>query len=327
MIWLSEIILQQTRVEQGWAYYLRFIEVFPNIEALAKAPEKKVFKLWEGLGYYSRCKNLITTARYIHTHYKGRFPDTYNEILSLKGVGPYTAAAIASFAFNLPYAAVDGNVLRVISRYFGLEEPIDSTNGKKMYAVLAQELLPRDAPGVYNQAIMDFGAVICKPQTPLCADCVLQKKCVAVQRGLVPLLPIKEKKIVHKNRWLYYLVLNYDKKLYIKERIDKDIWQHLYEFYLIETQGEETAKRILHQAVNAGVFAKKNIQKTSVSREYTQKLTHQTVRGLFIEVVLSEKPVLPGGYTAVSRGQLAKFAFPKFIITYLQENNVNLSER
>lgn len=325
-IWLSEIILQQTRVEQGWAYYLRFIKEFPKITDLAAAPENKVYKLWEGLGYYSRCKNLIVTAKRVSAEYAGKFPKTYGEILSLKGIGPYTAAAIASFAFQLPYAVVDGNVLRVISRFFGLEEPIDSTAGKKMYSELAQELLDGQQPGLYNQAIMDFGAVVCKPQLPLCDTCILQKKCVAKQRGLTSLLPIKEKKITRKNRWLYYLVLRYKNKVFIRQRTAKDIWQQLYEFYLVEETRSTAPKKLLQRADISELFDRDKAQMVSVSREYVQKLTHQTLHGLFIEVVLSEKPRLKAGFKAVSDEQLDNFAFPKFIITYLKEKNVNLNQ-
>ena len=174
-IWLSEIILQQTRVDQGLAYYNEFVKTFPTVRDLAKAPETKVFKLWEGLGYYTRCKNLLATAKIIHESLNGKFPDEYEAILALKGIGPYTAAAIGSFGFNLPHAVVDGNVFRVLARYFGIAVPTDSTAGKKMFTALANELLDKDQPGIYNQALMDFGAVICKPQLPLCATCALKK--------------------------------------------------------------------------------------------------------------------------------------------------------
>src|ERR1700749_1524911 len=167
-IWLSEVILQQTRVEQGWSYYEKFVETFPTIHDLATAPEQKVFKLWEGLGYYSRCKNLIATAKRIDTEYKGVFPSTYEELLQLKGIGPYTAAAISSFAFGLPHAVVDGNVNRVLARDFGIETPFDTTEGKKIFSILAQELLDKKNSSAYNQAIMDLGATVCTPRNPLC---------------------------------------------------------------------------------------------------------------------------------------------------------------
>src|SRR5579859_4925347 len=178
-VWLSEVILQQTRVQQGWAYYEKFINAFPTIHDLAVAPEQQIFKLWEGLGYYSRCRNLIATAKKIDAEYNGRFPSSYEEILALKGIGPYTAAAIASFAFGLPHAVVDGNVTRVLSRYFGNSTPIDTVAGKKLYTELADVLLDKGQPDSYNQAIMDFGATICLPRNPLCADCVQQAGCQA----------------------------------------------------------------------------------------------------------------------------------------------------
>jgi A/G-specific adenine glycosylase len=174
-IWLSEVILQQTRVEQGWAYYEKFIRTFPTVQELAAAPEAAVFKLWEGLGYYSRCRNLIAAARRITDDHEGRFPATYEAILNLPGVGPYTAAAIASFAYNLPFAVVDGNVYRVLARIFNNDMPIDSTEGKRWFAAKAQELLPAGSAGAYNQALMDFGATICKP-VPECAHCFFKKR-------------------------------------------------------------------------------------------------------------------------------------------------------
>src|SRR5882757_84990 len=173
-VWLSEVILQQTRVQQGWAYYENFLKAFPTIHDLAIAPEQKVFKLWEGLGYYSRCRNLIATAKKIDAEYNGQFPNTYGEILALKGIGPYTAAAIASFAFRLPHAVVDGNVTRVLSRYFGISTPIDTTAGKKLFTELADALLDKEQADIYNQAIMDLGATICLPRNPLCTACMHQ---------------------------------------------------------------------------------------------------------------------------------------------------------
>src|SRR5665213_573266 len=192
-IWISEIILQQTRVQQGMGYYNRFIQAFPDIKTLATASEKEVYKLWEGLGYYSRCKNLIASAKFIYHDLDGKFPETFEEILALKGIGNYTASAIASFAYNRPYAVLDGNVFRVLSRFFGIEIPINTTAGKKYYSELAQVLLDKKKPAEYNQAIMDFGAVICKPALPLCYECPLQKKCIAFLNEKVSVLPINEK--------------------------------------------------------------------------------------------------------------------------------------
>ncbi len=207
-IWLSEIILQQTRVEQGTAYYEKFILGFPTIRELALAPEKEVFKYWEGLGYYSRCRNLIATAKKIIEEYNGRFPSSYSEILALPGVGPYTAAAIASFAFSLPFAVVDGNVERVLSRYFGISTPTQSAAGKKLYNAIASDLLDKDHPALYNQAIMDFGATVCKPRNPLCDQCVHSENCQAFQHRWVNKLPIKKSVAPpRKKRWYYIILL------------------------------------------------------------------------------------------------------------------------
>ena len=193
-IWLSEIILQQTRVEQGLGYYHKFVQEFSTIKKLAAAPENKVYKLWEGLGYYSRCKNLIESARFISKELNGVFPDAYDKILNLKGVGTYTASAIASFAYNLNYAVVDGNVYRVLARIFGIKKAIDTTEGKIFFTKLADELLDKKQPGIYNQAIMDFGAIVCKPVNPQCKDCAFKKYCYAFQKDEISVLPVKEKK-------------------------------------------------------------------------------------------------------------------------------------
>src|SRR5262245_7782259 len=226
-IWLSEIILQQTRVEQGLEYYKKFIAKFPTVHDLAKAPEQQVFKLWEGLGYYTRCKNLVATAKVISKEKGGKFPNTYEDIKSLKGIGPYTAAAIASFAFNLPYAVVDGNVFRVLARVFGISKATDSTKGKSFFNELATELLDTKQPGLYNQAIMDFGATVCKPALPLCTKCVMKNNCYAFLNDRVNELPVKEKKINIKKRWFYYLVMEYKNEIVVRQRTGKDIWQQL----------------------------------------------------------------------------------------------------
>jgi len=207
LIWLSEIILQQTRVEQGWEYYNRFVSTYPTVDTLAAAPLDEVMKLWEGLGYYSRCRNLHETAKFISEKLSGQFPSTYQELLSLKGVGAYTAAAIGSFAFDIPVAVVDGNVQRIISRYFGICTPIDTAQGKKLYSDLASKLLDTNSPALYNQAIMDFGATICKPQQPLCKDCPFNKECEAFTYGNVKMLPVKQKKLVRKQRYFNYFLV------------------------------------------------------------------------------------------------------------------------
>ncbi|TAG08743.1 MAG: A/G-specific adenine glycosylase [Sphingobacteriia bacterium] len=234
-IWLSEIILQQTRVEQGLAYYESFIAAYPTILQLAAAKDEIVFKLWEGLGYYSRCRNLLTTARYIAFELGGVFPAQYEDLLQLKGVGPYTAAAIASFAYGLPHAVVDGNVYRVIARYFGIDLATDTTAGKKYFNELAQQLLFIKDPGKYNQAIMDFGATVCKPAAPACSTCILNKSCTALANGTVNALPVKSKTIQRKKRYLYYFIFQQAGFTAISQRMQKDIWHSLHEFYLMES--------------------------------------------------------------------------------------------
>jgi A/G-specific adenine glycosylase len=233
-IWLSEIILQQTRVEQGLKYYQNFINRFPDIHSLASAEDSEIFKYWEGLGYYSRCANLIESARYISKDLKGEFPRDHDSILRLKGVGRYTAAAIGSFAFNLPYAVLDGNVFRVLSRIFDIDIPIDSTEGKKIFFDLSQNILPVKKAGIYNQAIMDFGAVICKPY-PDCAACFFSSHCKAYLLGKQDLLPVKGKKVKTRKRWMNYFIVSHNDEILIRQRNEKDIWNRLFEFVLIET--------------------------------------------------------------------------------------------
>lgn len=317
-IWLSEIILQQTRVEQGWAYYERFVKAYPNIKKLAAAKDEEVFKLWEGLGYYSRCKNLLATARIVVSEHKGVFPSDYNQIKALKGIGPYTAAAIISFAFNKPYAVVDGNVQRVLARYFGITTPIDTGSGKRLFDQLAQALLDKKEPAIYNQAIMDFGATICKPQSPLCESCPLMNDCQAVKFDCIKTLPVKEKSIVKKERLLIYYILVVNKKfVYIRKRKEKDIWQNLHEFMLqegiLERDIEKTAAKFLQQQTGKKAFIIK-----SISPKYKQQLTHQTITGYFVVAYIESKLSDPGDYQLIQKNQLDQLAFPRFINQYFE---------
>ena len=318
-IWLSEIILQQTRVEQGLSYYNNFIKTFPDINKLAKAPDSTVFKLWEGLGYYTRCRNLIATARYISKELKGKFPDAYEDIKALKGIGPYTAAAISSFAFNLPHAVVDGNVFRVLARVFGIDTPVDSTEGKKIFTALANDLLDKKQPGLYNQAIMDFGAVFCKPAAPLCVNCIFKKKCSAFLNNKADELPIKEKIIIIRKRWFYYLVVKYKNEMAIRQRTGKDIWKDLYEFPLIETEKEANKKSILQNLNKKKWLTKKSYEAVSVSSLFKQHLSHQLIAGKFLTLHLRQKPVLMNDWIWVTKTKVGKYAFPQFINQYLRE--------
>lgn len=316
-IWLSEIILQQTRVEQGWAYYNRFIQHYPDIKKLAAAPEKDIFKLWEGLGYYIRCRNLIATAKYIAAELNGIFPTTYHDILQLKGIGAYTAAAIASFAYNLPYAVVDGNVMRVLARYFAIETPIDSNEGKKEFAALAQQLLKKGLAGKYNQAIMDFGATICKPKQPLCLKCPLAKKCAALRQQIVNDLPLKSKKLVKKNRWFYYLLIEKNDGFLVRIRNQKDIWQQLHEFVLIENDKILSLEELVELPAVKKLIGKNAILQ-HVSVKHKQQLTHQTIQGFFIHYKIKNAEV-PEGYQFENKSSILQLAFPRFITGYFDE--------
>ncbi|MEO7532164.1 MAG: NUDIX domain-containing protein, partial [Sediminibacterium sp.] len=285
---------------------------------LARAKDQEVFKLWEGLGYYNRCKNLLFTARQIADVRNGIFPDQYEDILALKGVGPYTAAAIASFAYNLPYAVVDGNVFRVLSRFFCVEEAIDSTKGKNIFTDLATSVLSKKEAGLYNQAIMDFGATVCKPFAPSCSVCPLQKYCIAYSEGKVNQLPIKEKTLHRKHRWFYYFLFEFEGKMLVHLRTGKDIWQNLYEFYLLETDeqlkwNEATVNAWLREQIGIRKATIKKVSPVSV-----QQLTHQQIKGQFIRVQLQNIPAFLQKYQWEPVKGLRKLPFPKFITSYLE---------
>jgi A/G-specific adenine glycosylase len=321
-IWLSEIILQQTRVEQGLAYYNKFTQAYPTVFDLAKAKDQTVFKLWEGLGYYNRCRNLLATAREIVKTFDGKFPNEYETLLKLKGVGPYTAAAIASFAFNAPHAVLDGNVYRVIARYEGIDVPTDTTAGKKIFETRAAALLDKKRAGLYNQAIMDFGATVCKPLAPTCNNCPLQKTCVAHATAQVNQLPIKEKQLIKKERRFYYFLLQVQDEIWVAERKHKDIWQGLFEFYLLGAE-----KKMLWNETTVQQFLKEQLGTSSIkllhrSMEIKQQLTHQNITAQFIRVALTKKPssITSGKWQKI--GQLKKLPFPKLINQYLSEEFV-----
>lgn len=318
-IWISEVILQQTRVEQGRAYYERFISRFPDIQSLATADEVEVFKYWEGLGYYSRCRNLLFSARFISSECKGIFPKKYADIAALKGIGPYTAAAIASFAFGLPHAVVDGNVIRVLSRFFGLDIPVDLPSSKKIFLERAEELLDKKNPGEYNQAIMDFGATICKPRSPLCINCPLQLDCQAFLMGKVDQLPIKSKKLEKKNRFLHYIIFECDGQVFIRKRLGKDIWQNLFEFFLLETNQLLNVEELVIHPEIAVICNKRKYQVLAFSPSRRQILSHQRLEGKFFHIRLEGKPKLPNDFIAVPYANLKNYPFPRFIQSYMKE--------
>jgi len=311
-IWLSEIILQQTRVEQGLPYFEKFKSTFPTVFDLAKAPSDQVMKLWEGLGYYSRARNLHFTAKFIATELNGVFPNTHAAILGLKGVGPYTAAAIASFAFGLPHAVVDGNVFRVLSRVFGIETPIDTTLGKKEFNKLADILLAKDKPAVYNQAIMDFGATQCTPANPNCPICPMQKHCTAFSKKLIATLPVKSKKIKKRDRFFNYLVFKNADTVVLNKRQQKDIWLNLYDFPLVEASSLLSEKELLKHEVFQKIVGTQAFTIKKVSKPFKQLLTHQKIVAIFWEIELkSALRVNDSSFFEVKQKNINNFAFPK----------------
>lgn len=320
-IWLSEIILQQTQVNQGLSYYLKFVEEFPMVKDLAKAPADKVMKLWQGLGYYSRARNLHEAAKNIVNEHKGEFPKAYEDIRALKGVGDYTAAAIASIAYNLPYAVVDGNVYRVLSRIFGIETPIDSTSGKKEFYELANELLTKKNPADYNQAIMEFGALYCRPKNPDCTNCIFNDKCEAYRLNKINLLPVKSKKIKVSERYFNYIVLTDGINAYIKKRKAKDIWQGLYEFYLIESDKKLNETKVLQQSDFIKLVKGCRPQIKKVSKEYKHILSHQNLNARFYKVTIN-KPANDIALKKVKWNTLHKYAFPRLIEKYLKDEEL-----
>ncbi len=281
-IWLSEIILQQTRVNQGLSYYERFIETFPTVNLLAQADENEVLKLWQGLGYYSRARNLHATAKTIVCDYKGVFPSTHKDILALKGIGAYTAAAISSFAFNLPYAVVDGNVYRVLSRLYGIDTPIDSGSGQKAFANLAHQLLNKNNPGLHNQAMMEFGALQCTVGQPDCSLCPFNSSCVAYNQSLIHLLPVKKQKTKQRDRFFNYLCILFESSTYLQQRTGKDIWQNLYEFPLIETTKAISFEELIKTKDYITLFSEIDTIEI-VTQEFTTKhlLSHQKIHAVF----------------------------------------------
>ena len=310
-IWLSEIMLQQTRVHQGLSYYITFTKEFPTVFDLAKASESKVLKLWQGLGYYSRARNLHHSAKYIAKDLDGKFPSTYEEIKKLKGVGDYTASAISSICFNESQAVVDGNVYRVLSRYFGIKTPINSSAGIKEFKELAQTLIDPKQPGSYNQAIMDFGALHCKPQNPLCETCPLNDSCIALAKKTIKQLPVKEQKIKIRKRYFNYLVfISDDNKTMLSERKGKGIWQGLYEFPLIETE-----KGISNEEVSVQISEKENIVLFN-ENEIVHKLSHQH---LYTKFWIVKKDVLHENQ--ISWNSIKKYPVPILIANFLENFN------
>ncbi len=287
-IWLSEIILQQTRVAQGLPYYHKFVTEFPTIQHLADAPADTVLRLWQGLGYYSRARNLHACAKIIVSEYGGIFPGSYQELLQLKGIGAYTAAAIASFAYNETVPVVDGNVYRVLSRVFGIKNDILSSKGQKIFRELAASLVPEGKANVYNQAIMEFGALQCTPAKPACLLCPLSTMCYAFQHGQQKRLPVKLKKTKMKHRFFHYVVVRQGDYLLMKQRMGKDIWTGLYDFYLIEGQKDISIEELTEKNDVLLQLIKQKKVSVEVPNTYKHQLTHQRLQVKFIVFNLQE---------------------------------------
>ena len=314
-VWLSEVILQQTRVAQGLSYYLKFERVFPTVFDLAAAPEELILKNWQGLGYYSRARNMHSTAKQIVDDFDGKFPSSYDELILLKGIGDYTASAIASFCFGKKHAVVDGNVFRVLSRVFGIDTPIDSTIGKKNFKMLAEELICSDRPAIFNQAIMEFGALQCTPKSPDCTSCPLNNTCVAYSLNQVNDLPKKSKKVKKRNRYFEYLVTLSSDRTIIQQRKEKDIWAKLFEFPLIEYSEAPDPELVL---ADIGQFLKMDFSVVQKSMPIKHLLSHQNLFVRFWQLEL-EDPPCNDGFIKVEMHELEQFAFPKVVDNYLKE--------
>ncbi|MEJ1236891.1 A/G-specific adenine glycosylase [Chryseolinea sp. T2] len=321
-IWLSEVILQQTRVVQGLPYYLRFVERFADVGKLAAASEQEVLRLWQGLGYYSRARNLHRCAKEVVQNYGSRFPETFSELRKLRGIGDYTAAAIASISFGQPVAVVDGNVYRVLSRVFGLDQDIASPSGKLLFSQLANELIPIDQPAIHNQAVMEFGALHCTPRNPKCDTCIFATECFAATRGLQSSLPVKSKLKRTRNRYFYYAVVRKGSSLLMGQRSEKDIWQGLYDFALIETPKRLGEANII-AAVNSRFDMNIEPEEVTISQLYKHILTHQRIFSRFIVFdAKSSFGVSEGSLKFYSPKKIAALPKPALISRFLDDYNI-----
>jgi A/G-specific adenine glycosylase len=311
-IWLSEIIMQQTRSEQGAPYYLKFKEKYPTIVDLANAPLDDILKTWQGLGYYSRARNLHKAAHQIINEYGGKFPKEYHNLIKIAGIGDYTASAIGSFAFNQHLAVLDGNVIRVLSRFFGIETAFDSTAGKKEFKALADKALMKSKSSDYNQAIMDFGATICTPKKPQCENCPMSSDCFSFTKDVVHLLPYKSKKLILKNRYFHYFLIERNHQILLKQRIEKDIWQDLWELPMIE----QTKKNVSACLKELGLS-----QKSVITQKYesSQVLSHQKIHAIFIEIKENSALNIDGKW--VDSKKLQNYAVPKIIFHFFKEKD------
>ena len=320
IIWISEIILQQTRVNQGLDYFLNFINLFPDVNSLASASEDEVMKSWQGLGYYSRARNLHQAAKDIMSKFNGNFPKNYADIISLKGIGEYTAAAIVSFVFDAPYAVVDGNVFRVLSRLFSIDTPIDSTLGKKMFYELAKKILNPKKAGTHNQAIMEFGALQCTPYSPNCVNCPLNEKCLANSQNKVNQLPVKQGKTKTKDRYFNYFCIVNEDFTFLRKRTGKDIWKNLYELPLIETPSQLSFEKLLLLPEFKKMFP--DFNEYFFQNQHTQKhiLSHQIIHATFYKAIITgENEFFNAEYLKIPISELHNYAVSQLIHNYLDK--------
>ena len=308
-IWLSEIILQQTRVAQGLSYYQKFIQEFPTVADLANANEEQVLKNWQGLGYYSRARNLHKTAKIIVDNYNGIFPQKYEELLNLKGIGPYTAAAIASFSFKEPICVVDGNVFRVFSRYFGIKDDIAVTKNRKIFQKLGNEIIDIKEPDTFNQALMDFGATVCTPKKALCTECIFNNSCYAFSKNEVENLPINNKKIKTKDRFMHYIIAEIDNNIFIKKRNESDIWEGLYDFPLLELKSKNEHSVVENKLKKAFNLPSVYLYKDTI----VHKLSHQNLHITFWKTDHS----INGEYKKIEKEIAKDYAFPIVIWNHI----------
>ncbi len=324
-IWLSEIILQQTRVDQGMAYYQRFINQWPDVFSLAEATEQEVLKLWQGLGYYSRARNLHATAKMIVKQHNGIFPSDFDSISKLKGIGSYTAAAIASIAFGLPYPVIDGNVYRFMSRLFGLTEPVNSGSGRKKLNLLLNELIDRSQPGAFNQGLMEFGALQCRPQTPDCISCIFQSQCHAFQNRQVGNLPVRAAKTKVKQRYFNYIIATWEQKhelmTMVCKRWQEDIWKGLFEFPLIETDGDVPIEFLVGTPLWQHFFNEQHYTLLRQSAVQKHVLTHQKIYARFFHLHFTGPlaPPAENNVFLISHNTLGNFPLPRLIDRYLTD--------
>ncbi|MEE4198903.1 MAG: A/G-specific adenine glycosylase [Bacteroidales bacterium] len=321
-IWISEIILQQTRVDQGIHYYDQFIHHFPDIFTLANSPLEKILKLWQGLGYYSRARNMHYTANQIVNNFQGKFPESYHELIKLKGVGEYTAAAIASIAFDQNVPALDGNVYRVLSRVFGIAESTEKAYGKKVFKQKATELMKNQNPGIFNQALMEFGALQCTPKNPACESCVLNHDCFAFEHKMIDDLPLKKQKINQRHRFFNFLYIQHENKIYIEQRKKNDIWKLLYQFPLIETNKSVSLDSLIRNNHWKRLFkgTKTNIER--ISKEKIHQLSHQKLFAKFYQVKIDQpNTFLLNNYLETTPEEVDKYGVPKLIENFLKKIN------